>query len=170
MGLTLYNQTKVSKVLVNTLKNENIVANRSMVTPSILNNILWNCTVETDSMYYLGMYSFLDAEKKFQLQPIAANHHLIKGFENDHTISELRFFSNDYYSIMECPDGKLQLNDMRYGMYKGDGSQPSDYIFHFILEEDDNGFTLGKTEAGPEDGQGKDLMSDLWNRMMGNLE
>ena len=101
MGLTLYNQTKVSKVLSSTLKSENITANRTMVTPSILNNILWNCTVETDSIYYLGMYSFFDEEKKFQLKPIAANHHLIDGYENDHTISELRFFSNDYYSIMQ---------------------------------------------------------------------
>jgi inner membrane protein len=171
MCITLYNQSQVSKILGNTLKAENITANRSMVTPSILNNILWNCTVETDSIYYLGMYSFFDAEKKFQLKPIAANHDLIKGLENDHTISELRFFSNDYYSIMERPDGQLQLNDMRYGMYKGNGSEPSDYIFHFILEEKEaGGFTLGKTEAGPEEGQGKDLMKDLWNRMMGKLE
>jgi len=39
-----------------------------------------------------------------------------------------------------------------------------------LLEENASGFTLGETEAGPEEGQGKDLMSDLWNRMMGKVE
>ncbi len=170
MCFTMYNQSRATKVLKSTLETTQIDYDRFLVTPSIFNNILWRATVETDSTYYLGMYSFFDEEREFQLAPIPANHHLVDGFEDDHTLEQLRFFSNDYYGIMEREDGHLQFNDMRYGTFKGDGSLSSDYIFHFVLEDKDGLFELGKTEAGPQEGEGENMMKDLWSRMMGNLE
>ena len=170
MCFTLYNQAITSKVLKSTLSESNITYDRFLVTPSIFNNILWRATVESDSTYYLGMYSFFDEEKVFQLSPIAGNHHLVKGFEEDHTLNKLRFFSNDYYGIMELENGTLQLNDLRYGTFKGDGSKSSDYIFHFLLEEHEGQFQLGKTEAGPQEGEGENMLADLWSRIKGNLD
>ena len=171
MCFTFYNQSRASKILNSTLADANINPDRTLVTPSILNNILWRATVETDSLYYLGMYSFFDEEKVFQLTPVPAQHNLVEGFEEDHTLNELKYFSNDYFSIMRRDDGQLQLNDMRYGTFKGDGTNPSDYIFHFILEETPKGLQLAKMAAGPdEEGEGGNMLGDLWNRMKGNVE
>ncbi|MEZ5024222.1 MAG: metal-dependent hydrolase [Chitinophagales bacterium] len=171
MCFSFYNQARATTILKSTLAAKEISYNRILVTPSIANNILWRSTVETDSLYYLGMYSFFDKEKVFQLASVPGNHQLVADKSTDHTLEQLKFFSNDYYSIMEREDGHLQLNDMRYGTFKGDGSNPSDYIFHFVLEErEDGSFALGKTEAGPKEGEGENMVKDLWNRMKGKVE
>ncbi|MEZ5003346.1 MAG: metal-dependent hydrolase [Chitinophagales bacterium] len=171
MTFTFYHQARATEILKATLAEQQIDYNRTLVTPTIFNNILWSSTVETDSLYYLGLYSFFDQEKKFQLEPIRPNHNLVEDKEDDHTLKQLKFFSNDYYGMMKREDGRLQLNDLRYGTFKGDGSDPTDYIFHFVLDENENGdLILGKTEAGPQDREGENMAKDLWNRMLGNVD
>ena len=116
------------------------------------------------------MYSFFDKEKVFQLTSIRPNHHLLEGHEHDRTIDQLRFFSNDYYGIMELDSGKLQFNDLRYGTFRGNDGKSSDYIFHFLLEEKEGVLELGKTAAGPPEGEGESMVSDLLHRIGGNLD
>ncbi len=116
------------------------------------------------------MYSFFDEEKEFQLIPIPGNHHLVEDKEGDHTLETLKWFSNYYYAIMEREDGQLQFNDMRYGTFKGEGTDPSEYIFHFVLEDHNGVIELGETEAGPREGEGEKMLSSLWNRIKGNLD
>jgi len=166
---TITNKIKVGNIMEETLAKEGIEYKRYMTNPSILNNILWSGTVECDSVFYQGQYSFFDKEKKFKLKKVPKNHHLIDGYKQDETIEVLKWFANDYVSILTRNDGRLQINDMRYGVM-GTSREPEDsYIFSFILEPDTRGnLQLAEGQGGrPDPDERLDLMDDLVSRVRG---
>lgn len=170
MCFTLYNKYRVTQVMKDTLVESNIDYSRFFTSPSILNNILWSGVAETADAYYQGQYSLLDNEPKFKLSKIDKNHSLLKAeIEDDKVLRTLRWFSNGYYAVMKRQDGNLQINDMRYGTFRGDGSSEKDFIFNFPIElQTDGSYRLIKAQGGPPEGtdMGK-MASDLWTRMMG---
>jgi len=153
-----------------TLAERNITYNRFTTNPLILNNIMWNVVVDVDSAYYHSVFSFNDSPKaigKFRIFP--KNHHLAEKYDGDRSMEILKWFANDYYSIMSLPDGNLQFNDMRYGTFGEETrvDDPSQYIFRFILEEKENG-ALEAYQA--QDVEGRDVgdaFSELWKGIKG---
>jgi len=83
-----------------TLTEMNIDSERYMTGPTILNNILWSATAETEKSFYTGLYSFYDDDKKFKLVQIPKNHHLIDPKPDDKVINTLAWFSKDYYAVL----------------------------------------------------------------------
>ena len=165
---TIYNKHKVNNVLEDTLKAEHISYSRYMTNPSILNNILWTGTVETDSAFLTGQYSLLDKERKFKLYKIPKGHELLGDTEGDEVIDILKWFSNDYFAVIKRQDGKLQLNDMRYGTFRGKPEGENSYIFKFALERGNDGnYQLDEATGGPPRGGEDRLMGELWNRIKG---
>jgi len=139
-----------------------------MTNPTILNNILWSATAETDSFYYAGLYSFNDMEKRFKLSKIEKNHSLVSDYQGGEVLETLKWFSNDYYSILRRKDGRLQFNDMRYGTFRGEANGEDDYIFKFILEEQEDGtIKMNEAEGGPPRGRESSMFTDLWQRLSG---
>lgn len=167
MLFTLINKSQVNQVIKSTIKEDGLVANKYMTNPSILNNFLWSATVETDSFYYQGLYSIFDTDKKFKLAQIPKNRHLAIDSGNDRVLNILKWFSNDYYAYIIREDGKLQFNDMRYGTFRGEGNSENDYIFRFVLDESDAGYSLDEAEGGPPEGSEDQMMKDLFNRVKG---
>ncbi len=169
MVFTLYNKYEVDKVMRSSLAAENIVYEKYLTNPSILNNVLWSGTAETDSFYVQGYYSFFDKEKKFKFHKIRKSHHLIEGHEDDHDIEILRWFSNQYYSILERSDGRLQFNDMRYGRFSEENDNEDNFIFKFIIIEDEasDNYVIKEGEGGPPRGNEDEMMRQLWNRIKG---
>ena len=169
MGYTFYNKYKVDQVMENTIASMGLKANKYMVNPTILNNILWSGTVETDSIYYQGLYSFNDQKKEFKLYPIPKNHHLVRDNGQDKVLNTLKWFSKDYYGYMIREDGRIQMNDLRYGTFRGNGNiTENDFIFRFILEpQPDGSYALGKAEGGPPPGAEDDMMNSLLARIRG---
>ena len=166
---TISNKVQVNAILEETLVQEGIEYQRYMTNPSILNNFLWSGTVECDSVYYQGQFSFFDREKKFKLKKVPKNLHLIDGNVHDETVETLKWFANDYVSILRRKDGRLQINDMRYGV-TGDLREPEDsYIFSFILVPDNEGkLQLAEGQGGrPDPEERMDLMDDLITRVKG---
>ena len=83
---------------------------------------------------------------------------------NEKSIKTLKWFSNNYYSILKREDGKLQLNDLRFGTFT-DTEKPKEdeFVFRFILEEKD-----GKLEAHEGDrNRGDGIFQTLYERTMG---
>ena len=66
---------------------------------------------------------------------------------------------------MERPDGKLQLNDLRFGTFRGRGDV-KDFIFRFLLVKGE-GYEMVATIGGPEDDSIGDIFGDLWERVKG---
>jgi inner membrane protein len=167
---TFYNKNTVNDILEKTLQIEQIVYKRYITSPTILNNILWNATVDADTSIYIGQYSLLDETKKFDLKEIPKNYQLLQ-HQNDPTVKVLEWFSKDYCAVLTKEDGSLQLNDLRYGQFDfNQGNQPNNYIFRFSLEDTGNGYQLGKADGGPPPGTEGDMMPRLWHRIIGKKE
>jgi len=161
---TFYNKYTVHQVFANSLQKQNIEYKRLMTSPSLFTNFLWSGTAEADSVYYQAIYSKFDkvpSIKKFKVFP--KNHDLISNYADDHSIKTLKWFSNDYYSILVRKDGKLQFNDLRFGTFTDQEPTEDDFIFRFILEEKN-----GKIEAHEGDrDRGDGIFKTLYDRTMG---
>ena len=151
--------------LKNTRVQEKITASRSLVGPTIFNNILWQGTAETDSNYYSGQYSFFDKTPFFKLQGVPKRHDLLQGHWNDRDVALLRWFTNDYFSVEAIGDSLLRMNDLRYGQVDVPGQDRPQYIFFFVLKETDGELRAQRVQQGPEDQQA--IFGVLWKRIWG---
>lgn len=165
---TFYNKNAVNKVMEYTLDKHKIEYNRYMTGPTILNNVLWSGTAETDSSYFTGVYAFKDKVQEFKLVEVPKNHHWLDAKEEDKVINTLSWFSKGYYSVLRRRDGRLQVNDMRYGTFR-DGTHDEDsYIFRFVVEKDVNGdYQMDDAVGGPKRGGEKDMLKELSERING---
>lgn len=171
MLFTIFNKMYINSIAEKTIKEENIPAIRYTTCPSILNNILWSTTIETKDGFYVGQYSWFDKEPKFKLIEVKKDRHLLGEVRpEDYTIDRLKWFSNGYYSVMKRADGKLQLNDVRFGLFdtRLPASTEENYIFRFEIEKQNDGtFVLIKEEGGPPKGKEKEMFPNLWQRLKG---
>lgn len=167
--LTLFNKLNIDNVMETTLAEQQIKYDRYMTAPSLMNNILWSGTVESDSVYYYGMYSMLDKERTFKLEPIKKNHHLLHDTGNDKTLNTVKWFSNNYYSVLPIGDSVVQINDLRYGVRGDDVNNPNDYIFRFKVKELSPGtYELTDQEVpDPEEEREDGLFKKLFTRLRG---
>ena len=151
MLFTIYHKNQFNTIFEKSLAAENIEYSRFMSGPSILNNFLWLGVAEGDTAYYHGYYSFFDKEpviKKFNVLP--KHHERISHLKDKREIKILKWFSNNYYNIIEREDGRLQMNDLRYGSFKEGFENENDYIFKFILNEKDGELTVEESRGGRE--------------------
>ncbi len=169
MIFTIFNKFNANEIMENSIAEKGIEKFRYVTNPTILSNFLWSGTAETDSVFYQGLYSNFDKEKNFKLIEIPKNHHLISDAKSDdRTINILKWFSGGYYMMLVREDGKLQMNDMRFGTFRGEDYGEDDFIFRFILQKGEDGYyTMLNEEGGPPEGTEETMMSDLWNRVKG---
>ena len=163
---TLWHKERLRGVYERQLAEQGIVYDRLMLGPTIFNNFLWSATVESKDRYYQGQYSIFDTSP-IKFVPIEKNRDLIAGSEEDNTIQTLRWFSNDYYNVIRRSDGRLQMNDLRFGTFTGDGGE-DDFIFRFFLRQrEDGSFLMEQSRGGPDDDEVTDLFGLLYNRIKG---
>ncbi len=169
MCLTFVNQNRVKKVFHDNLANEGITVHRSLVTPTIINNILWYCVAETDSNLVFGRYSFFDPTKEMKLKFVNKNDELIEGFEENKAIKTLKWFSDNYYTLGINKDNKLMFSDMRYGPFDFSNlDDPNNYVFKFELEEIDGRLEMMNEQGGPPPDSEEGFVGDLWKRIWGD--
>ena len=148
-----------------TLKKEKIEAQRSVIGPTILNSLLWQGTAETADFFYTGQYSLLDPTPYFKLDPVPKNHHLLEGHEHDREVELLRWFTDDYYSVEADEQGKIRMNDLRYGQINIPGNERPIHIFYFVLAPKNGEYQAIHVQQGPEDRS--KVFGQLWDRIMG---
>jgi inner membrane protein len=143
MLFTFSHKMQVDDIFEKSLAAQGIEYTRYMTGPTILNNFLWTGVAEGDTAYYHGFYTFLGKEPGFtSLTVLPKNEAQLAGHEDEHTLRILKWFTKGYYNVITREDGRLQLNDLRYGSFDGSFENEKDYIFKFILEKKD-----GKLEA-----------------------
>lgn len=148
---TFSNKRKVNEVFQNSLVAEEIPYTRYITTPTIANNILWNCVAETDSFFYIGFYSLLDSESIVKnMDKVPINKHLTLGHEEDESIKTLQWFSNGYNSYTSKGGDKLQVNDLRFGRFRAEGQDPDNFVFTFDLTKNENQeYKMTNSAGGP---------------------
>lgn len=170
MNASFFNKNRVNNVMTSSLKAQQTTYTRFMNNPSILNNILWSGTVETQDHFLLGQYSLFDKEAKMLFQEIPKNHHLLSEVKaDDFDVYTIKWFSKGYYAAMYRKDGRLQVNDMRYGTFGGDGMGEDDYIFKFVLEKDSSGYYhIDPSSQRPANNNMQNAFKAMFIRMRGN--
>lgn len=162
-----YNKSKVNQVFKATLAEQNIEYSRYTTSPTIFNNVLWNCLAEGDTAFYYGHYSLNDHEPRVPvLNVFPKNHDWIAGHEGEYEIKTLKWFSNDYYTISKNEEGQLQLNDLRFGILGDELTSEKDYVFRFELTEKEDG-QLSAHQVRGADKPISELFKMIWERMKG---
>ncbi len=162
---TVYNKHQVNQVFEKSLQAQGIEYQRYMTSPALFSNFLWTGTAEGKDAYYQSSYSTFDKDPlipKFKILP--KNHDWIKQYEDEKTVKTLKWFSNNYYSILKREDGKLQLNDLRFGTFTDTETPKEDeFVFRFILEEKNGKLEAHEGDRNREDG----IFKILYERTMG---
>jgi len=169
MTWTVYNKFKVNAIFEKSLAKEGLVYSRYTTSPTILNNFLWTCTAEGEDYFYQSFYSILDNEARVkEFNYIPKNHHLITQYQELDDFKTLRWFSKDYYAILKREDGQLQYNDLRFGIANITAKDDeSDYIFGFILKEDENGVLVVEEDRSAREQDMSKRFSELIDRIKG---
>jgi inner membrane protein len=171
MIFTLFNKQYINGVFEESLAKQHIDASRFMTSPTILNNILWSGVAETDSAYYYGTYSLMDAEKKFVLKrKDKTSLALLDKYKETETLKTLRWFSKDYYYMAQDRPDTLAYYDLRFGTFKINAKAPDEFVFKFDITNKGSDFTmLPQDERGPRGMSMSEAFTSLWRRMMGEL-
>lgn len=166
MLFTFYNKYRVNEIFEQSLQREGIAYHRMAVSPSILNNILWQGLAEGDTAYYHGMYSLLDREPRvLSFAVIPKGHDLLQPYEGDRVAGILKWFSNGYYSVLTLPDGTLQFNDLRFGALGETFKSEKDFVFHFMLKDENGALKAQQNREQPPD-MGE-AFHRFWERIKG---
>lgn len=161
---TGYHKIKIDRIFETSLTEQNIPYSRYTASPTIGNNILWHGVAEGESAYFHSYYSSFDKQEKFlNFVEIPKNHQLLEGHDDDRSVKILKWFTDGYYNVTERPDGHLQLNDMRYGSRSGEFKGNDDYVFKFILKEENGVLEGHENRDVPKDGE----MGGLIKRLKG---
>jgi inner membrane protein len=139
LAFTFFAKSTVNKVFAENIDAQGIKALKYTTYPSLGNTILWQTTVETDSAFYYGMYSLLDKKKEIDFVKLPKNHDLLAKVDTHEYVEILKWFAQGYYNVIRRPDGRLQFNNLRFGLMSTDPSVPYDrrFVFKFIIEEKD---------------------------------
>ena len=162
MVFTLLNKIYVDHQLKSSLKNEAITYTRFRSQPTILNNILWYGIAESDSVYYVALYSIFDQKSSPIIwQKISKNHDLIPLEDKD--IQTLIWFSDGFYSISKAANkGTYIFKDLRYPLM--DEKDPNSSVFSFTIKKDNERWIAAPFY--PKNPSEKEL-ANFWNRIKG---
>ena len=165
---TVVNKVRIDATFKDSLDRQGYNYHRFMTTPTILNNILWQGIAQNGDTYYLGSYSIFDS-KEITFTPLFQNANLLDDSTDDRTIEILKWFTNGYYNVITRKDGKLQINDLRYGSLNGNYSDEDSYVFRFPLIINRNGrYVVTESDGGPPPGSEQEMMKTLIDRIKGN--
>ncbi len=129
---TVANKLYVNAVFKEALAEQQIGYDRLKTSPLPLSNFLWMGMAETDTGYYMALYSNFDSEKPKDFMFIPRNEKKLQDISEDEALKKLIRFTNGYYHVNEDENG-LYLADLRFG--KMGIEQNADYIFKFYLKD-----------------------------------
>lgn len=132
LGTALVTKYKVSHEVQAALTKQRINYHRYFTTPTPLNTWLWFAVAEIDSGYYIGYRSVFDKTDSIQFTYVERNEYLLQEWQTDHTLRQLKKFSQGYYTVALKAD-TLIFNDLRFGQTAGWNSPNSPFAFHFYL-------------------------------------
>jgi inner membrane protein len=132
--------------------------------PAPFTTLLWSANVKTEDGFYLGDYSFFDAQPiSFRFFP--KNKELAEEVQHENDVQRLQKISEGWYTYSTNENGDLLLNDLRFGLlsYAPDENR---FVFNYRLYYDNETFLVEDFRKTPDDG--KALISQLWQRIKGN--
>lgn len=167
MLVTIYNKLRMDDLFDQVLLDKGLPTERCRCSPTILNNILWSCVAESNDHYYLGQYSFLDADPKSNLLNVISKSDSIRSVLSDNEdYQTLLWFSNDYLAAFDA-DSILILSDLRFGSMTDTVTGPRDLIFNFKARQVNGKFQFEESREPPSGGEIGDQFRKFVKRIKG---
>ena len=140
---TVGNKIYINSVFKDAFAKQNIDYERFKTVPLPLTNFLWMGIAETESGYYMGLYSNFDTEKPQEFTFIPRNVEKLQAISNDESLKKLIRFTKGYFHVNEDKNG-LYLANLRFG--KSGIDENAEYIFKFYIKgaEDNLDITQSK--------------------------
>lgn len=132
--------------------------------PTPLNTILWAANIETVDSFLIGYSSFFD-KNPIQFSEYPKNHELLGNLVKQPKMQQMIAISEGWYTINQ-KNNDLYFNDLRFGLLSIQPNADS-FVFKYKIEIDKNGIPFF-VEEEKEMVEGKKLMTDLWERILGN--
>jgi inner membrane protein len=129
---TFINKWQVTTKMKNNLTAKNIITNDFVTTPTALNNFLWMAYAPDTSGYWIGYYSVFDKRKDINFYKVEKNDLLLKPYENEKSVKQLKQFSKGYYTLSKNGTN-VYFNDIRFGQLGGWEGSDSTFVFSFRL-------------------------------------
>lgn len=173
LALTVMNYYNVDSVMTASLEHAGIDAEEQVVSPSILNNVLWSGTARErgSDIFHFSQYSLFDEARNFQpYVRIDGRHDLLAPYAEDRDVRIIRWFTKEYYGVIPGRnEGGLQVNDLRYGLIDIDRPEArSSYIFSWEVDTTVHPVVVRQENAGPsEDVDMGAMFGKLWERVKG---
>jgi inner membrane protein len=153
-------QTLVEQIVRNQLTSQGHGNAKFFVTPTAFNTIAWRIVVMHDEGYAEGFYSFLDTDRKIQLDTFPSQKALKQELKGIWAVERMAWFTHGFYSLSAIK-GQAILTDLRMG-------QEPAYMFQFALADRQNGgWQAIKPVAVGFRGDPSKLLPWLWARIKG---
>jgi len=164
---TVLNKTHVDRVFKQALTNREFQVERYRTSPTIFNNILWNCVAEGDSVFCAGLYSIFDTDPNLHYTNVVPkNDSLADQIRDTDEYAILQWFSEGYL-IHTRTDSAIILSDIRFGGLSDTIRSHKDLVFNFYARRQANGsYAFSESRVRPDD-VGKEFRA-LWKRMKGH--
>lgn len=148
---TVFNRSHIDNVFEQALETRQLEVTRHRVSPTILQNILWNCIAESDSAFYIGLYSMYDSDPQLHmLNRLDKDFAAISELESSHEYEVLSWFSDGYLYVVPT-DSTFELFDLRFGAMTDTVDSGADFVFRFELRPSDDGYEFRQVQEQPED-------------------
>ncbi len=174
IGYTIWHKVEFEDVVRDSIARSEIQAQRFTTCPSILTNELWSATVESDTSYFVGAYSFHDPEPFIQNWiEIPKNRHLIPSkYDDGEVMTILTRFSNDYYFVeKDTLTGNYTYMDLRFGSLDNVAKVSSENRFPFTMTlSEENGALRMKENREPPSGLTSEVFQSYWDRIWGKWQ
>jgi len=146
------------------LTAQNIPYKEIQTKPTPLNTILWTANVETKNAFLIGHSSFFD-KNPVEFSSYKKNHELLGDLAYQPKMKRMIAITNGWFTINKVND-TLYFNDLRFGALS---MQPNadNFVFKYKIKIDNNGVP-SFIEETKDKREGKKLIVELWQRIMGN--
>ncbi|WP_107040158.1 metal-dependent hydrolase [Brumimicrobium mesophilum] len=146
------------------LAQQNITYQEIDTKPAPLNTILWTANIKRENDFLIGNYSFLD-KSDIQFSSYSKNHELIDHLIDHEKMQRMINISHGWFTITE-KNGELFYNDLRFGLLSTKENS-TNFVFQYKIIENNDG-SINFLESEKDIADGKKLIGELWERVLGN--
>ena len=169
---TCYNLWRVRAQVEESLQDQGITYERFVATPTLLQNIVWNVTIDQgDTLLSTGIGLFDDPfvlPPKQDMRAFSQGAALLEPIHHERAVRVATWFADGYHAVSPGVGDTLHLADLRFGLLPGNQACP---IFAFQLyprgEGEEWGLRQGPMDRDFDPGE---VLGSLWERVWGRGE
>ncbi|MCU0358762.1 MAG: metal-dependent hydrolase [Cyclobacteriaceae bacterium] len=158
------NRYAIEEDVNNSLKRNNIIYQRVLITPTPLNTWLWFVAVEADDGFYISHRATADHNREVPNYFFPQNAQVLDTLRDRETLNHLLRFSEGYY-IVEERDDKLIFSDLRFGQITGWATPKEKFVFHYYLNHPEDNLLV--IQRGRFANWNKETVGEMIRRIRG---